>query len=87
MFLSYLDIICELLLYRITTTWSPFVLYILYDKKTVVNNCIHSIQNFFSDCNPAGYTLSFGWRGSFKGDFGKCNALISRAKYLVFSNF
>ena len=33
MFLSHLDIICELLLYRITTTWSPFVLYILYDKK------------------------------------------------------
>ena len=33
MFLSHLDIICELLLYRITTTWSPFVLYILYDNK------------------------------------------------------
>lgn len=56
-------------------------------KKTVVNNCIHSIQNFVSDYNPAGYTLSFGWRGSFKGEFGKCSALISRAKYLVFSNF
>lgn len=25
MFLSHLNIICELLLYRITTTWSPFV--------------------------------------------------------------
>lgn len=87
MFLSHLDVICERLLYRITTTWSPFVLYILYDKKTVVNSCIHSIQNFFSDCNSVGYTLSFGWRGSFKGDFGKCNDLISRAKYLVFSNF
>ena len=33
MFLPHLDIICELLLNRITTTWSPLVLYILYQKK------------------------------------------------------
>ena len=52
--------------------------YTFYIKKKIVNICIHSIQNYFSDCNSASYTLSFGWRGSFKGDFGKCNPPISK---------
>ena len=46
--------------------------------KRVVNICIHYIQNYFSDCNSAGYTLSFGRRGSYKGDFRKCNTPISK---------
>ena len=46
--------------------------------KRIVNIFIHSIKNYLSDCNSASYTLSFGYRGRFKGDFGKCNDPISK---------